>query len=478
MLVQDEVKVKGYCRVSTDEQAEDGYSIRAQKERISEYANSKGWLMSDDDFYIDDGFSGKDFNRPNIQRLLNDIQYDTPDAIIVNRTDRLSRDLGDTVNLTKLLKKNGIALISLTEDMKVDTATDRLKVNVTAVFNQYEREKKAEDVKMGMERATKEGHRQGGPTPIGYNVINKKLVVNEKEAEIVKDIFDKYINKWGVRTIAADLNKRGILSKKGSKWGQRAIIYIIQNPIYIGKLRWNYRTSDGQRTFNEIIIDSDHEPIISEETFELAQATTQRRKEMAPRQSTHTHPFAGMIECSTCGKKMHVRIGTKYWPHTHYICPTKQCNPQIKHEDFEEKFLEKIKWMANEEFWIDELDRNINIKDSKSEIEKLENELKSIKEKKDKWFNAFENDVITMSDLKERMKTIEGRDKEIQEKIKDLKIKISPVNYIPKKELLVILEDFDTLWNEATELEKKNIVLTLFEKIIYYPDKSIKIIPR
>lgn len=472
-----DVNVIGYCRVSTDEQAEEGYSIRAQSARILDYASSKGWIMSNDNLFIDEGYSGKDLNRPAIQRLLTYIESNEVDAVIVNRSDRLSRDLGDTVNLTKLLKRKGIMLISLTEDMKTDTATDRLKLNVTAVFNQYEREKRAEDVKMGMERAAKEGFRQGGPSPFGYDCVNQKLIINDREAAVVRDIFNWYLNNWGARTICNNLNRLGIPTKKGAKWSQRPVMYILQNPVYIGKIRWNYRKETGHRTNEEVVYESQHPPIISEQLFHQTQEMILKRKEMAPRQATHSHPFAGMIECTACGSRLHIKHGGPSWPHLHYKCPTKGCTRQIRHTEFVERFLEQIDWMTTEEFWEEKVE-NKTEGSSETELAKLKKELNGIESKKQKWLDAFENDVITMSVLKDRMKSIESREKELHEQISQLETKMRPRMTIPKAELMNQLRDFHSIWHEATDQEQKILVQTLFHKILYYPDRTIRIIPQ
>ncbi|MGK5512251.1 recombinase family protein [Brevibacillus formosus] len=292
-----------YRRVSTDIQAEEGFSLEAQRVRLEAYAASQGWTIIDD--YCDEGFSAKNTDRPEMQRLIVDIQSKKFDVVLVYRLDRFVRSVTDLHELLQLMDKHEVKFKSATEIFDTTSATGRLFITLIATLAQWERETIAERVHMAMTKKAEQGMRNGGIAPYGYDLIDGKLLVNESEAKWVRYLFNRYLNV-GSQSLAKELNGKGLKTKKGDIWSDFSIRYILRNPIYTGIVRWNYEsTSNGtrKRTGKEIIQEYEQEgfePLIDRDQFELVQQTMQRRSVMAFR-SDNAYPFSSVAKCNRCG---------------------------------------------------------------------------------------------------------------------------------------------------------------------------------
>ncbi|MEJ8548449.1 recombinase family protein [Brevibacillus borstelensis] len=292
-----------YRRVSTDMQAEEGFSLEAQRVRLESYASSQGWTIVDD--YCDDGFSAKNIDRPEMHRLVDDIHAKKFDVVLVYRLDRFVRSVTDLHDLLQLMDKHDVKFKSATEIFDTTSATGRLFITLIATLAQWERETIAERVHMAMTKKAEQGMRNGGVAPYGYDLIEGKLVVNDQEAKWVRYIFNRYLNV-GSQSLAKDLNSKGLKTKKGDNWSDFSIRYILRNPIYTGLIRWNYETTSNgirKRTGKEIVQEYEQdgfEALVDREQFELVQQTLQRRSVIAFR-SDNAYPFSSVAKCKKCG---------------------------------------------------------------------------------------------------------------------------------------------------------------------------------
>jgi site-specific DNA recombinase len=208
-----------YTRVSTDEQAEHGISLDAQKSRLIAYCQAQGWEIYD--FYIDDGYSGKDLERPQIKRIIEDAQAEKFNAIVVIKLDRLSRRQKDVLYLLEdIFEKHNVGFKSATEPFDTTTAFGKAAIGMMAVFAQLERETIVERVRMAKKEAARQGRFGGGSAPYGYtyNIATKKLEVNDMQAEVVKMIYDIYNSGKGFQLTADTLNKKGIAGPLSPTW--------------------------------------------------------------------------------------------------------------------------------------------------------------------------------------------------------------------------------------------------------------------
>jgi len=286
------MKCAVYIRVSTEEQAKEGYSLAAQTDKIVEFIKSKGWTYSQ--IYNDDGYSAASRRRPALEKMLADAATRQFEAVLVYRIDRLSRNLKDLIEIVEELAKNGAGFKSITELIDTTTPEGRLMFHQFGSFAQYERELIMQRTTMGIHKRLKSGLWPGGYAPFGYKLVDSKLQIVEKEAKIVRLIFDLYLQKkYGVVNIARYLNVEGIKSKTGKKWKFTVVHHILTNPTYMGII-----ARGGER------VTGAHKPIIKEEAFEQVKEALPLRK-LKPRVFVSPNLFTGFIFCG-CGAPMHM----------------------------------------------------------------------------------------------------------------------------------------------------------------------------
>ncbi|MDI6751174.1 MAG: recombinase family protein [Rhodocyclaceae bacterium] len=238
-----------YCRVSTDERLDQEFnSIDAQKEAGHAYIASQrteGWIPVADD-YDDPGFSGGNTDRPALKRLLADIEAGKVDIVVVYKIDRLTRSLADFSKMVEVFERNGVSFVSVTQQFNTTTPMGRLMLNVLLSFAQFEREVTGERIRDKIAAAKKKGLWMGGVPPIGYDVVNRQLVINEAEAAIVRRIFEEMLTIGSPTQIAARLNLDGITTKawttqegqtrSGSPIDKKYLHKLLRNRIYLGEL--------------------------------------------------------------------------------------------------------------------------------------------------------------------------------------------------------------------------------------------------
>jgi len=486
------MNIAAYIRVSTEEQAKEGYSIPAQKERLDAFAKSQGWTIIE--YYIEEGQSAKDLNRPEIQRLISDIQSNSGiQVVLVYRLDRLTRSVVDLHKLLEIFEKNKVAFRSATEVYDTTTAIGRLFITLVAALAQWERENLAERVRMGMAQMASQGRRPGTAKPYGYNYINGQLVINPSEAAVVRKIYDLYSRGRGVRQIIKWLNnpEHPIPSKTGKPWSDTTVSYILTNPLYIGKFAWgreDYRRNKGslKPVQPEILFQGSHEAIVDEETWQAVQEKLKRRKKMAPRHATGNYPLTGILKCGICGGTLNGCYSTQInlqgkrrvrW----YKCSRRDhkqtCTlPFLRAETVEEQILDMLEQMADietlQELAKKELDATEK-SDCRQEETQLKAELKDITARKKKWFDAYESGVIDLTDLRDRMKTIADRESFIRDRLAEIETEERPTWTV--EERLKKIKNFRWLWDKATPEERKELAHELIKEIIVAKDKTLSL---
>ena len=231
------MKVAIYLRVSTTEQAEEGFSIAAQKERLKAYVQSQGWELGP--VYEDGGFSGGTINRPSFSKLRADMRLKMFDLILVYKLDRLSRNMRDLSNLVHEMDEQGVFFKSATEPFDTTTPAGKLIFNMLGSVAEFERGMIGERVKMGMLQKAKEGKGiLGFNHPYGYDYTEGMLIMNEQEASTVRHIYSSYISGQTLAEIAMTLNSRGVSTKRGRAWTKQTVLNVVTNPLYAGYHRW------------------------------------------------------------------------------------------------------------------------------------------------------------------------------------------------------------------------------------------------
>jgi len=299
-----------YARVSTEEQVQEGFSIRAQQQKLKEYANVKDWSVYD--IYLDEGISGKNITgRPAISRMIADIKAGHVKNVLVFKIDRLTRSTADLVYLIDLFKERDCAFNSLMESIDTSTASGRMFIKIIGIFAEFERENIAERSRVGFERKAREGYsNSSGFVSYGYDRAKGQKIqtINEFEAENVRMIFDMYVNQgMSLAGIAKSLNLRGISTKNNSFWTSAATQAVLSNCNYIGKVRYAMRES--KRNFET---DGLHEAIISEELYNEAQILMKKNSRCTPtKQPSEKNYFVGFAYCAKCGARLRPHSSVK-----------------------------------------------------------------------------------------------------------------------------------------------------------------------
>ena len=227
------------------------------------YSNVKEWNVFD--VYIDEGISGKSIStRPSLLRLINDIKIRNINNVLVYKIDRLTRSTKDLIELIDLFNKYDCSFNSLNESIDTKTSTGRMFIKIIGIFAEFERENIVERVKLGLERKVKEGYTIANKNLIyGYKKEfgNKIQIIDKNEAKIVNLIYDLFLEGYTFSKIAEKLNKCKIKSKNGKSWSYKTVKLVLQNPNYIGKVRYGIDTNYYFESFGK------HKSIISKKSF-------------------------------------------------------------------------------------------------------------------------------------------------------------------------------------------------------------------
>lgn len=252
-----QVRAAIYTRVSTEDQAKEGFSLDAQLEKLRSYCKARDWVIAGE--YVDDGYSGRNVKRPAYTRMMQEM--DKWDTILVIKMDRIHRNSKNFMLMMEDLKKHGKEFVSMTESLDTSTAMGRFVMDIIQRIAQLESEQIGERVYIGMEqKARTNGGVLGFNIPYGYDYIDGKLVINKDEARIVKDIYSWYSDGKSMGEIAKMLNNSKIPTKKQGFWAKKTISTILKNPTYCGYLHWE-----------DYVNKSDHDSIISEDEFNKIQ---------------------------------------------------------------------------------------------------------------------------------------------------------------------------------------------------------------
>lgn len=252
-----QIRAAIYTRVSTEDQAKEGFSLDAQLEKLRSYCKARDWIIAGE--YIDDGYSGRTTKRPAYMKMMQEM--DKWDALLVIKMDRIHRNSKNFMMMMEELKKHGKEFVSMTESLDTSTAMGRFVMDIIQRIAQLESEQIGERVYIGMEQKAKtNGGILGFNIPYGYDYIDGKLVPNKEEAEIVKKIYSWYLEGKSLSEIVKMLNNSKIPTKKQGFWAKKTVSTMLKNPVYCGYLRWE-----------DYINKSDHEKIIDESTFNKVQ---------------------------------------------------------------------------------------------------------------------------------------------------------------------------------------------------------------
>ena len=297
-----------YTRKSSDEGLEQAFnSLDAQREACAAFIQSQkheGWTVLPT-LYDDGGFSGGTLERPALKRLLADIEAGQIDVIVVYKVDRLTRALSDFAKLVEIFERRGVSFVSITQQFSTTTSMSRLTLNVLLSFAQFEREVIGERVRDKIAASKKKGMWMGGMPPLGYDVKDRKLVVNDDEARTVVDIYQRYLALKSVRMLQNEIRSKRRTRPDGTEYGgqslSRGALYLmLQNRLYRGEITHKGNSYSGE-----------HPAIIEQPVWDEVQAVlAQNRVERATGAKTSESARRLRIRCDRratdadiCGQK-------------------------------------------------------------------------------------------------------------------------------------------------------------------------------
>ncbi len=467
------MKAAIYCRVSTDEQAREGYSIEAQKRNLTKYAIDNNFEIYD--YYIDDGYSAKDLNRPKLQDLLNDVKDGKVNVVCVWALDRLTRDVVDMWTLINTFNRYDVEFYSMTDSTTTDTASGRLELNVKGIFAQYERERTGERVVEGMlERAKKGYYTANRVLGYDYDPITKEFTQNPEEAKTVRLIFELHCRGWGIYKIAKHLNSLGLKTKEGNQFANNSVSYKIRNGwYYCGKFMYKPKNKKA------ILLDAINinNPILTEEEFMTAQKIRNANYSKTRKYGSEAFTFKRRLQC-VCGKNFSTystwslrktgKVMMRYYKCRKSDEGRCENNKTARNDILEQEFADFLKDFANKEFIVLIERNNEMIFELKKDLENAEKDLEKEIGRRKRLQYLLLDEGINKEEFESLNFEITNSINQIEERMKNIKNNIEgleSLNAVEKeKELAVMLSH---IWEELTQPEKRELIQRYVKRIIY-----------
>lgn len=475
------MRVAIYVRVSTQEQAKEGYSISEQLSRLQKYCDAMSWVIHKK--YIDPGYSGANTERPALQELIKDVKARLIDKVVVYKLDRLSRSQLDTLYLIeKVFLSNGTDFVSMNENFDTSTPFGRAMIGILAVFAQLEREQIKERMAMGREARVKSGKWKGARAPIGYDydVNTGLLTVNEYEKMQILEAVDLFLNNTPLNKIETIFHEKGYRHKYG-EWNTRTLKRILGNKIYIGKVSYNGEWYDGL-----------HEGIIPLDVHEKLQKLLKIRRENYERlgikhQQVTTY-LGGMLRCKQCGAKYGKQSGSfkkDGGRHLYYGCYSRirkirkmvkdlNCKNKIwKAEILEAAIFDEIKKLALDHSYIQELkDHNANTDDELSDkINIINTEIEKIDNQISRFMDLYGLGTFTIEQVSNKINPLTEQKKRLENELYNLQIDSEELTF---EETINLVDSFEDII-ERGNFDEIRLLLTSLISYIELDDEDIYI---
>jgi len=465
-MVYDSMKRTAvYIRVSTQEQAQEGYSVEEQKERLIAYCKAHDWIITD--IYVDGGYSGANLNRHAIQKLMKETQ--NFDVVLVYKLDRLSRSQRDTLYLIEeIFLPNKVDFVSMQGSFDTSSPFGKAMIGLLAVFAQLEREQIKERTFMGKLARAKAGlHHGAGYIPIGYNYKDGKLIVNPYEAEHVKKIYEWYLKGLSFQSIAARLRENGYTNRYSGYKNWTTIRNILSNTIYTGRLH-----------YGEVIVENAHEAIVTDEQFKAVQDLKAKRSEIYGTNAFQaTHLLTGMIFCGHCSGRYyyHNISGYKYYScysrtkqHPHMVKDATCRNKNWKAEKLEGIVCSRVREIIQSPKIAFEIAKQNHTKPVtvNTETINIEKRIREIDKQINKFMELYQIDGIPPEILSENINKLYNEKTSLQDMLKPEK-EIADVSF----DLIeALLQNAAQVWDFADESQKRKILQDLIKRIVLTDD--------
>lgn len=448
-----------YIRVSTDDQAE--LSPDSQLEEIRKYAGREGFILLNDHVYVDAGISGKKADRrPQFMRMIAQAkESNCPFSVILLwKYSRFARNQEESIFYKSILRsKCGIEVVSVTEPL-IAGPFGSLIERIIEWMDEFYSIRLSQEVKRSMTVNAQRGKLQANPS-FGYRAEGGKLIPLPEEAAHVRRIFDSFVAGAGIYRIARELNDLGVRTHRGRPFENRTIEYIIRNPVYIGKLRWNPAGRSRRDFFDENIItaDGEHEPIISMETWNAAQSRMDAVKAQFRYKARPTyelkHWLSGLVRCAACGGTL---IFSKpcYFKCNNYVRARCVHSQHIKADALSEAVIAR---MAEDAFGSSSVSYDVTYTSaSGGDLPKLESTLKQLRAKKSRLQEAYLSGVLDLPDFASAKKVLEANLAAAQKELEACRAKLAQGSLVPALRTSIAAA-LETLRSPDTTTEEKNL---------------------
>ncbi|MDD5686338.1 MAG: recombinase family protein [Elusimicrobia bacterium] len=485
-----------YTRVSTEEQGRgsDFTSIDNQRECSKDFIKSQktvGWQVYPES-YDDIGFSAKNIERPALKRLLTDIRQKKFDIVVAYKFDRLSRNIKDFVKILDIFEQYGVSFVAVTQRFDTSTSTGRMMMTMLMGFAQFERDIISERTHDKLKAMAEKGKWRGGVPIIGYDIKDKKLVVNENESEQAIDQFSFYLKEKSLSKAAKLLNAKNYrlkewITKAGNKIGGRKynkcnLAFILRNPLHIGKIR-----------YKDTLYNGEHKSIIPDKLWNVVQKLLDKNgiTHKSENQDKHNFLLKGLIRCNYCSSMMSPNFA--YSPNNHkyfyykcvkvYKMDKTACKiGSVPAREIEKIVIQRLAFLGNNKTIIEKITKKA-LESSYNELPTLEKEKVKLNREYTKIEQEGKNlvDILAKDEQKKnndfvltKLDEMQKSKNALSEKKEQIALEINKLqNRVIDAEIIrKNLQTFEKIFDKLTPVEQKELLQLLIKEVIYDEDNS------
>ena len=454
-----------YMRVSTEDQAKEGFSLPEQRERLEMFCKFKGYEVID--YYEDAGISAKTGNhRPEFERLKEDIKSRKINTIVALKLDRITRSIYDWENLMTFLDENEAYIDCVNDEINTTNANGKMISRLLMSVSQNEIERTSERTKVGMAGAIKSGHIPHR-APLGYRHENKRLVIDYATKDIVVRIFDLYYNGFSYKRISNLFNEEKVLGK--TNWSDTGILTILGNEVYKGDFVHGKRTK--HPTYYEDVV----EPIVSKEMWEDCQV--QRKKNSRSYKRTLTYLYLQKIKCPKCNRILGGKATTKKNGNAYFYYYCNDCKIEFRENVITEYFSQFIKELTEYDSVVNQFFLPMIKQKFDEPKEQIEKEMNNQKNRLERIKKAYIDGVFEIEEYNKERQIVEKAIDELEGKLgitnnteelsftpKDILLK-RDIDYINKLKLNQEYTEETKTWKDYTRDEQADLVMRYVDNI-------------
>ena len=454
-----------YLRVSTEDQAREGFSLPEQKERLESFCKFKGYEIID--YYTDAGISAKTGNhRPEFERLKDDIKAKKINTIVALKLDRITRSIFDWEKLITFLDENNAYIDCANDEINTTSANGKMISRLLMSVSQNEIERTSERTKIGLAGAIKQGHIPH-IAPLGYKREDKKLVIDYSTKDIVVRIFDLYYNGYSYQKISNLFNEEKVLEK--DNWRDSTIMGILENEIYKGDFVHGKKTK--HPTYYEDVV----EPIISKEMWTDCQV--QKKKNSRSYQRTLTYLYLQKLKCPKCERVLGGKATTKKNGNAYFYYYCNDCKIEFKEKVINDYFNQFISELVEYDSVVNQFFLPMIKQKFDEPKEQLEKEIKEQNNKLERIKKAYINGVFELKEYNEEKKIVENAISELENKLETTdcteELKFTPkdillkrdIDFINKVKLEKEYQARTKTWKDYTRQEQADLIMKYVDDI-------------